>query len=427
MLRAAVRQFALFSILKYRDFRYYWVGLQMQVTALQLMWFTIGWVAFELTGSPGAVGSVSIFLFIPPVTVGLYGGVLADRLDQRRVIMAAQLLAMVAMAGVAALTIADRVVLWHLMVTALLMGTVPSFDQPSRQSLFPHLLPDRSLLSRAVPLNAMTWQIGRPIAPLFGGFIIGIIGSDTVPDAGGAFALCAAGFFAASLLILRVRPVARVERPPRSVLHDLGEGIRAIGQHRVFRILIPTLFVTSVFGLGFQFVLPAFAGDVLDVSSRGLSVLWASGGVGSFIGVLTTPAVVRRYRTGYAVLAWGLLFGVSLVAFALTRQLWSAALLQVAVGLASLAYMICSEVAVQTLVPDALRGRVMSVYGLAWTFPTLGGALLNFIAEGTGTPIALALGGGIVMGVMVLVGLFSRSLRELDISEPRKHEVEATA
>ncbi len=413
MIDAVARQFSLFSVLRYRDFRVYWIGLQSQVTGQQMMQFTLGWLAFELTRSPLTVGTVTLFLGIPPITIGLFGGVLADRLDQRKVIATAQATATVVMGVIAALTIAQRIEVWHLMVAAFVLGSVFSFDQPSRQTLYPRLLPDRALLAQAVSLNAMTWQLSRPVAPVLGGFIIAYAGSGLTQGAGLAFATSGAGFLAMALLIMRLRPNAHETPPTGNIVRNLGEGLRYVREHALFRVVIGMTYVNSLAGLGFIFLLPVFAGEVLDVDARGLSALWAGGGVGSFLAVLTTPVILRRFPIGRVMLTQGLIFGASLLALSFTRSIVTGVILQVVVGFGSLAYMMAVEVTVQTSVPDNLRGRVMSLYGLSWTFPALGSAGLNFIAGAIGAPGALALGGSVVLVNVALVGLFSGGVRNL--------------
>ena len=412
------RQFEMFLVLRHRDFRIFWIGLQAQVIGQQMMMFTMGWLAFELTKSPLMVGSVVLFLGVPPLTVGLFGGVFADRVDQRLVIRTAQSAAAVSMGVLAALTITQQIETWHLMAAAFLMGSLNSFDQPSRQSFYPQLLPDRALLAQAVPLNAMTWQFARPVAPVIGGFIIASIGTGSTQGAGQAFAVSAAGMLVMAVLIGRVPAVPRPQGPRASVLRNLADGLSFVRSHSLFRVIIPMTYVTSLAGLGFMFVLPVFAGEVLNVDSRGLAALWAAGGIGAFLAVLTTPMILQRFPPGRVMIFQGLLFGAALLGFTFTRTLLAGALLQVVVGMGSLAYMMAVEVTMQTLVPDAFRGRVMSLYGLAWTMPALGAAVLNLIANFIGSPGALALGAGIVIANVTLVGLLSTNVRNFSLNRP---------
>lgn len=415
MISAVARQFQLFSVLRHRDFRIFWIGLQAQVIGQQMMQFTMGWLAFELTKSPLMVGSVVLFLGVPPLTVGLFGGVFADRVDQRKVIRTAQSIATVGMGILATLTITQNIETWHLMVAAFTLGSLNAFDQPSRQSYYPQLLPDRALLAQAVPLNAMAWQFARPVAPVIGGFIIATVGTGITQGAGQAFALGGAGMLAMAVLIGRVPAVSRPQGHRASVLRNLVDGLSYVRHHSVFRVLLPMTYVNSFAGLGFMFVLPVFAGEVLEVDARGLAALWAAGGIGAFVAVLTTPLTLERFGPGRVMIFQGLLFGVALLGFSFTRTLAAGAVLQVVVGMGSLAYMMAVEVSMQTLVPDEFRGRVMSLYGLAWTMPALGAAVLNIIANFIGAPGALALGAGIVLVNVSLVALFSATVRNFTL------------
>ena len=422
MFSAAVRQFHLFAVLRHRDFRLYWAGLLAQVVGQQIMWFTVGWLSFQLTESPAFVGSVTLFIGLPQLLVVLFGGVFAERLDQRRVIAGAQAFAAVVVAGLAALTILDWVDPWHLLLAAFLTGVAQSFDQPSRQALYPRLLPDRSLLAQAVPLNAMTWQFARPIAPAIGGAVVAFAGSGENQGAGPAFALSAASFLVMSVLILRVAVSPGAPSGRASVLRNMAEGIGYVRRQPLFRIVIGMTYVSSLSGLGYIFVLPVFAGEVLKTGPSGLSLLWASGGVGAFIAVLTTPAVLRRFPTGKVMVLQGMLFGAALTAFSFTRDLWAGAALQVLIGAGSLAYMMAVEVTLQTLVPDGLRGRVMSLWGISWILPTIGAAGLNYLAGFIGAPAALALGGAVVFFNASLMWLLSARLRRLNVGARQGRE-----
>ena len=415
MLSTVTQQFRLFSVLRHRDFRLYWVGLLFQVGGHQMMLVTFGWLAFELTGSPLFVGSVALFAGLPPLTVGLFGGVFADRLDQRRIIGIAQGLGATGAAVLAVLTITDQVQIWYLVLMSLLLGTVQAFEQPSRQALYPRLLPQRSLLALAVPLNAMTWQSMRIGSPSIAGFIIATAGSGRTQGAGPSFAVSAATFLFVALMIQRVRPVHGGTASTSNILRSLLDGARYVRGHSLFRTVLGMTYVNSLFGMGYIFVLPVFAAGVLGADSRGLGLLWSAGGIGSFVGVLTTPAIVRHIATGKVMVTQGLLFGGSLVAVALARELWLAVVLLVPVGLGSLAYMMAVEVTLQSLVPDDLRGRVMSLNVISWAIPPVGAAGLTVIANFAGAPAAIALGGGVVCANVLLVFTFSSVIRHLGV------------
>ena len=150
-----------FAALRHRDFRLFWSGLVAQVTGQQITFVTLGWLAFHLTGSPLALGVINLLTAAPRIVIGLVGGVLADRIDARNLIAAAQASSATVLLALGALTVTDRIELWHLAVGALLLGFVQSFDEPSRASLFPRLLPDRSLLQSAVPLISVAWSSTR--------------------------------------------------------------------------------------------------------------------------------------------------------------------------------------------------------------------------------------------------------------------------
>jgi len=422
VLNTVAQQFQIFAALRFSQFRLYWIGLLAQVSGQMVMNVTMGWLAYELSGSPVFVGNVTLLLAIPPLTIGLFGGVLADRLDQRRIVATAQTIAAVGMTTLAWLTLSGNVERWHLMLFALLVGTVQSMDMPSRQALYPRLIPDRSHLPNAVALNAMTWQIVRLVGPALAGFII----ADSVRGAGTTFLVSTAGFLTMVALVSRVRVMVPQVASRGSMLTNLREGGRYVWSTPALRSLTLMTYVTAFAGMGYLYVLPVFVGpEVLDLGSGSLGLLWSAGGIGSFFGVLTTPLVLRRFRPGRVMLTEGLAFGLALLAFSFTRDVTTAFAALIVVGLTSLAFMISVEVMVQSLVSDALRGRAMSIFQMSWSLPPLGAAVLNFLAGIVGAPGAIAIGAGVVLVNIALTALMVGTVRNLGAA-PR-HEAVASA
>ncbi|MEE8518199.1 MAG: MFS transporter, partial [Dehalococcoidia bacterium] len=398
--------------LQYREFRLYWIGLVSQVTGQQMMMVTMGWLAFDLTGSPLTLGFISLLTALPRLTISVIGGVLADKWDQRKLITAAQLLSASALVTIAYLTVRGDIEVWHLAVSALFIGFVQAFDEPSRAALFPRLLPDRSMIPAAVPLVSIAWSSTRIVAPSIAGFVIAASG------AGLSFFISAAGagVMVMTLAMLRMGPVPSARSG--SVWSNLQEGARFAWGQLVFRSVIGLAFLYSFFGLSFMMMLPVFASeDVLNVDSRGLGFMFSAHGVGAIAATITFHRISKVLPPGRLVPIGLAVFSAVLIAFALSPwYLLSLALLTL-VGFAGVTFQTGGQVILQTLVPDELRGRVMGLHGMHWSFMPLGGAVVNVIAHFIGAPLALAGSASVLLLAALAIGLRISQLRDLQLEQ----------
>jgi MFS family permease len=402
------------GVLRYRDFRVFWSGLVVQVLGQSMQFFTLGWLAYDLTGSPLSLGYVSLFQALPTIAFTMSGGVAADRLDQRKIILGTQMFGATILAALAFLTITGRVELWHLMIGALCMGAGQSFENPSRMSLYPLLLPDRSQIKNAVAVFSLVWQFSNVLAPTVAGFIIAYAG------AGESFFISAVFF---SIMVIVIRMV-RLERPVKkesdSPLKALLEGARYCWGEKTIRILIGLAFFSGVFAFSYVALLPVFAKDILHVDARGLGLLGSGAGVGSIMGVFITPWLSNRFHVGRLIIVELMVTGVVLMVFAMSRSYLLSLAMMPFIGFVMFSNVTLIAIATQMIVPDHLRGRVMGMQSLRWTLMPLGGALLGVVANFFGAPFALGCAAVAVFFVSLMAGLFNpqiRNLRDLDPSE----------
>ncbi len=413
---ALAAQFSVFSILRYRDFRLYFSGLSIQVAGHMMMLFTLGWLAFELTGSPLRLGAVFLMMAIPSVILGVVGGALADRFDQRRIITSVQLLSALIVSGLAVLVLTGRVEFWHLLVVSFLVGAVQALDQASRQSLFPRLLPDRSLIVSGVSLYNVAFHMNRTMATAIAGFVIASTGGGSIKGAGVAFAISAAAFIGMAILAQMIR--ARREAPahPVPMLQNLREGGTYIRGHALFKAIIAMTYFNGVFGLSYLFLLPVFAGDVFDVGAVKLGFLSSGAGFGALVAVVIVgPRLAGSRAMGRVLPLTMMAFGVTLMAFSASPWYYLALVLTPLVGLSSMTFMASIEFTIQSLVPNELRGRVMGVHGIVWHLIPLGAFLLSFVASFTS--IQWAVGGGALLLVLfgLAVGALNPAVRSLGV------------
>ena len=253
MLDAVVARLQIFAALRLREFRYYWMGLTVQIVGQQMFMLTLGWLAFDISGSAFALGIVNGVGAVPRVTLVLFGGVLADRMDQRKLIVGAQLVSGVTMVGLAMLTLMGVVEVWHLAAASFVVGVAQAVDEPSRTAFFPRLLPDRSHIASAVPLMSLAWSSTRIVAPALAGFVIAAAGADT------SFFLSAIGAGVMVIALQVVRPYGAPGRARGNMVRNLIDGIRYVREDEVFFKIISAAFVHSTFAMGYVFMLPVFA------------------------------------------------------------------------------------------------------------------------------------------------------------------------
>ena len=398
--------------LRYPKYRAYWLGTLASVGGFQTLMFAQGWLTYELTGSPLALGYVSLANAVSAIALNLFGGVFADKLDKRKLIFAAQLMTASLIFALGALTALDLARVWHIIALAFAAGAVNAFDQPARQALYPHLI-DRSAMMSAVALNSAIWQGTRIVAPAAAGFIIRFANTETaIFAAGGGFLIMAAVIFA-----LRIPPIesASAGNPMR----DLADGLRFIGGNSIFWFLIGMTFFNSFFGMAYIPMMPAFAVDVLEVGAEGQGTLMSAGGVGALAMMAALGAMGSVRRKGLLIIGGGFGFGLALAAFALTSEyVGSFALalaLMAAMGVASSAYMITIMGSLQLLTPDNMRGRVMGFYGMTWSIMPIGGFWAGGLAElaRVGVPVSVAIGGALVSAFALGPALLNRQVRSV--------------
>jgi len=257
--------------LHYPAYQAFWLGLLALVSGFQMLRFGQYWLIYQLTASPVALGYMGIASGVPAICLNLFGGVFADTIDQRRLIMTTQSLTAGLIFLLATLTFLDVVQVWHVLVIAFCAGAVEAFDQPARQALYPHLI-DRKVMLSAVALNSSIWQGTRIIAPAVAGFVIAWVGTAV------AFYLAGLGFLTMAIVMYNLR-VPRMTRGARGrAVHDILEGLRFIRQNSIFSLLIAMTFFYSFFGLAYITLMPVLAVNILQVGAKGQGLLMGMGG-----------------------------------------------------------------------------------------------------------------------------------------------------
>ncbi|HET7598478.1 MAG TPA: MFS transporter [Burkholderiales bacterium] len=392
--------------LKARDFRLYWLALVAQVIGQHMFAFTLGWLAFEITGSQAQLGFIHLCGFIPQFTLMLLGGVLADRVDARRLIGSAQSTAAVAMIMVGVTAMLGMAELWHLALGAFLWGLSAAIDEPARAAFFPRLLP-RKLLGSAVPLISMAFGSSRIIAPSIAGFLIAAAGAPAT------FLVSAAAVSTMIAVLFLIRPAHSTSRPHGTLLNNFTDSLRYIRANEAFSKAIAAALLNATLAMGFIHMLPVFAKVVLDVDSRGLGILASAAGVGALTGFLSYAWVQARISPRNVIVGALSLYNVALIALASSVWYWLSFCAILIAGLCQAYFLTSVQVMLQTLVEDHYRGRVMSVFALVWSLMFLSGFLLNVAGSLVGPRLALAGGAAIVLAYVWLSLVRATALKKL--------------
>jgi len=389
-----------------RNFRLYWLALVAQVVGQHMFWFTLGWLAFEITGSQAQLGFIYLCGFVPQFTLTLLGGVLADRVDARKLIGAAQTNSAIGIIIVGLATMFGVAQLWHLALGAFLLGLSGAIDEPARASFFPRLLP-RPLLSSAVPLISMAFGSSRMIAPSIAGFLIAAAGAPTT------FLVCAAGVSTMIAVLFLVRPARGEARSHGSLLNNFTDSLHYIRGNEVFAKVIAVALLNATMAMGYIHMLPVFAKDVLEVDSRGLGILTSAAGVGALTGLLSYAWLQSRMSPRNLMVGALTAYSVALIGLAVSDWFWLSFCMIFVAGLCHGYFLTCVQVILQTMVEDHYRGRVMSVFTLVWSLASLSGFLLNIAGSLAGPRLALAGGAVIVLAYVWLSLARATALRKL--------------
>ena len=396
--------------LKYPAYRAYWLGTLASVSGYQMLTFGELWLIHELKESPLFLGYVGLATAIPAIALNLLGGVFADRLDKRRLIIVTQAMSALLIFLLATLTLLDLVTWQHVLAIAFVTGAVNAFDQPARQALYPHLI-DRKVMMSAVAMNSSIWQGTRIAAPAAAGIIIAATGTAVT------FFLAGSGFVIMAAVIsgLRVPPIER--GATGSATQDMLEGLKFIKRNSIFSFLIGMTFFNSFFGMAYIMMMPIFAVEILKVGADGQGILLSVGGVGALMTTLLLGSIGNFRRKGLLLIGGAVLFGLSVAAFGLTSKYVGsyelALFLMFAMGISSSTYMISIMSSLQMMVPDRMRGRVMGFYGMTWSIMPLGGMQAGAMASAVGVPVAIAIGGLVVSAFAVGPALVNSRVRNI--------------
>jgi MFS family permease len=360
-----------FQALSYPEFRVLWCGAFISTVGTWMQKVAQSWLIFTLTGSAFLLGFDSFLGDVPILLFSLIGGVAADRIDRRRLLLNSQYLQMAFALTLAALIYFDRVSVWHILSLSFLTGTAQAFGGPAYQSLIPTLVGKKDI-SNAIALNSIQFNLARIIGPVVAGLAFTALG------AAACFLLNAVSFLAVILSLSSFKSRTLLPEHPGKLLDELRMGLSYVRRQPALQALSFLAFCSTFFGVPLVTMLPVFAKDVFHLGPRGYSGLLACTGVGAVIGALVVAALGNFANKGKVALALQLLFGAMVVLFALSPVLWLSLTALLLAGIALVAVFALISSLVQLQAPEAMRGRVVSIYMVAFR----GGAPLGSLATG---------------------------------------------
>ena len=405
-----------FGALRHAPYRRFWLGSAASVGGFQLLIMGQGWLVYELSGSPLHLGFLGAASSIPTIAVALVGGVIADRVDRRRMLIATSSTIAGLLVLLAILDGTGVVEVWHVLAIAAAVALVAGLDFPSRQAFFPSLIGREHIMS-AVALNSMLWQGSRIVLPGLGGVVIALTDTWVV------FAASALGFVAMSRVMASLAPTPAADLPLATGHsgRQFVDGFRFIASRRLFWVLILLTYAATFFGISYVQLMPAFA-RLLGAGETGYGLLLSAMGVGAITGNLIVASMQRSPRLGRLLLVAPLGGAAAIVAFALCVALLpgrpAGYLLALGCGMmvamCMSMYFVSSMTQLQLAVPDALRGRVMGIYSICFSLVPLGGLLGGVVAAVTSPPFAAALNAGVLAAVVAVTAVTQPSIRRLD-------------
>ena len=370
--------------MRHRNFRLFFFGQLISLSGSWMQSTAQQWLVYRLTGSQLSLGAVTFAGFVPVLLLSLFMGVIIDRFPRRRLLLITQTWFMIMALVLALITYLGIVQYWHVLLLAGLLGIGNALDMPARQCFYADIVEREDLLN-AVVLNSSIFNGARIIGPAIGGIIIATLGEAP------AFGLNAISYLAVigGLLLMRLRPFTSPSNPDTG-LRELKVGLRFLLSDRRLTGLVGMLALLSFFAFPFTVLLPVFARDVLGIGPEGYGGLLSAQGAGALLGALMLAFAGDRSKKGLILLFSRILLTAAMVALALSTTAPASMVAMFSAGFAFITQLAVINTSIQLLVPDALRGRVMSTYAWALAgFLPLGSLLVGALGDRFGAPSAV--------------------------------------
>jgi MFS family permease len=394
-----------FRALKSRNYRLFFFGQGISLIGTWMQGIAIGWLVYRLTNSPlmlgvvGFSGQIFTFAFAP------FAGVAADRFDRKNAQYVTQSLSMIQALILAALVLTGTIQVWHLIVLSAALGIINAFDIPIRQAFVVEMVEHKEDLSNAIALNSSMVNGARLLGPAIAGIIIALMGE------GLCFLLNGLSYIAVllSLFMMKIKQKPLVVHKTHPLI-ELKEGMLYAFGNMPIRSILLLLSLVSLIGMPYALLMPVFARDLLHGGPQTLGFLVGASGFGALIGALFLASRKSVVGLEKLLVAASMLFGIALIVFSYSSLLWLSMLVLFFAGFGMIVNMASSNTILQTVVEDNMRGRVMSLYTMAFVgMAPFGSLYAGFASTHIGPRMAVTLGG---VGCIIGAGLFSIILPE---------------
>jgi len=397
-----------FRALRYRNYRLFFVGQGASLIGTWIQSIALSWLIYQLTHSALYLGIVGFASQIATFILAPVAGVLVDRWNQHRILIATQTLFMFEAFVLSALVFLRIITVWQVIVLSVFVGLVNGFDTPTRQAFVVRMIEDRADLPNAIALNSSMFNGARLIGPAIAGILIAAVG------VAWCFAINGFSYLAVivALLAMQVNLFEPEQSTGPSAVRELHEGFRYTFGFPPVRAIILFLALVSLIATPYSVLLPVFATRILHGNASTLGYLGAAAGVGAFIGATILASRKSILGLGIWIPTAGAILGAGLIGFGLSQAMWLSLLLLAVIGFGLIVQMASSNTILQTVVDDTIRGRVMSFYTAAYLGMTPFGSLLaGWLASRIGSPYTVALGGVISIAGSILFAVKLPSLR----------------
>ena len=403
----AWRRYPIFDSLHSRHFRWFWLGMLASSSTMQMGRVAQGWLIYELTGSAFALGWVSAGWSISNSILSLYGGVISDRLEKRRLLIWTRGCMVLGSLVIALVIATGAVQVWHLAVYSLFRGILFAVMMPAQNAYLADLV-DRKTLLNAVSLSSVGMGLAGIFAAPLAGFLVEVVGVEAVYF--GMTLLYALVF----LTLFKLPLTGHSDPGTHSVRSDLREGVGYLRRSSVLISLLGIVFVRGLLAMPYRTFMPMYAQDVMGLDATGFGILTAAPGVGSLVSSLTL-ASLRDFRSkGKFLLGAGIIMGLALVLFSNVRSFALVLVLLAVVGAASNVCMVTNRTLLQVNCEARYLGRVMSAYMMMFGLTQLGTMPAGAVADRLGVSWVITLQGGLLALIFALVWLFQPKTRRLE-------------
>jgi MFS family permease len=399
---------AVFRSMKHRNYRLFFIGQGVSLTGTWMQLIALSWLVYRMTNSALLLGLVGFAQQVPTFLLAPIAGVAADRYNRRRILIASQALAMIQAVILTGLFFFGNIAVWHIMVLSVFLGLVSAFEIPLRHAFIVDIVNDRKDLGNAIALNSSLFNSARLIGPSIAGILIAIVGE------GACFLINAISYLAVLVTLTAIKvPLRKSTIPHKHIFQELKEGFVYAFNFTPIKTILFMLALISLMGVPYQVLMPVFARDIFHRGPEALGFLMAVSGAGALLGAIYLAGRKSVVGLSRVIALSSGIFGVGIILFGLSKTILFAMPMIFIAGFAMMVQMAASNTVLQTVVEEDKRGRVMSMYTMAFmgTVP-LGSIIAGGLADIIGAPNTVLIGGVCcVIGSFVFAGKL-QALRE---------------